>query len=222
MSWLGWCSLPDLTRVVNWWRDERSDEIQPGVEGGDPLRASRPSGSSLVRPSDGFVAGGGSTARAGSATRGVASGPTRDPRRAYRVVDDFEAELAFYTGAPFAVAVDSCTNSILLALYYVRAVGFPRHHPAKGPGSGYDGTVKIPRRTYVGVLQAALNAGWTITWSDDEWQQDYFLHPTCVLDSARRIAPGMYLPGTFTCLSFHAAKQLPLGRGGAIDRKSVV
>ncbi len=146
-------------------------------------------------------------------TRDAADAP-RDPRRAYRVVDDFELELSHWTGAPFAVAVDSCTNALLLALVYERTVGFPRHHPAK-PWP-YNGVVRLPRRTYVGVLQAARNAGFQVEWTDAPWHGSYRLAPTRIVDSARHLAPGMYEPGTLTCLSFHAAKQLPLGRGGAV------
>lgn len=129
----------------------------------------------------------------------------RDPRRAYRVVDDFEAELADYTGAPFAVAVDSCTNALLLALVYRRET------------DGLD-KVTLPNRTYVGVLQAALNAGYDVEWHNGQWQDWYRLGGVGVVDSARRIARRMYRvhPGRLVCLSFHAAKQLPLGRGGAI------
>lgn len=124
----------------------------------------------------------------------------RDPRRAYKVVDDFEQELCDFTGAPFCVAVDSCTNALFLALMLED-----------------DGRVlTLPRHTYVGVLQAARNAGYWIRWTDDPWTDSYRLKPTRVVDSARRIARGMYEPDTLTCLSFHAAKQLALGRGGAI------
>lgn len=206
-------SLSGLTRVLYWWRDERRDE--PERFPSPRKDAEVASGSSLVRPV--AAAGRGSSARA---TAGRVADPARDPRRAYRVVDDFESELAHYTGAPHAVAVDSCTNALLLALTRERSRVRPAQImdtiPQRPAEPIFYDTVKMPRRTYVGVLQSALNAGWLISWSDEEWQQDYFLHPTCVLDSARRIAPGMYLPGTFTCLSFHAAKQLPLGRGGAI------
>ncbi len=143
---------------------------------------------------------------------------TRDPRRAYRVVDQFEAELADYTGAPYAVAVDSCTNAIRLALEYRIATGTL---VATRP-------VEMPRRTYVGVLQAVRNAGLTIRWRDQDWQTGvplYRLDPLNVVDAARHFSQAMYswdakgwptLKDTLTCLSFHAAKQLPLGRGGAI------
>jgi dTDP-4-amino-4,6-dideoxygalactose transaminase len=135
----------------------------------------------------------------------------RDPRRAYRVVDDFEDELCYYTGAPLAVAVDSCTNALFLALTFERSLY--DHAPIMLD------SVQLPRRTYIGVLQAVLNAGYEVTlWDDSKWQQTghYRIFPTRVVDSARCLHRGMYKPRTLTCLSFHAAKQLPIGRGGAI------
>jgi dTDP-4-amino-4,6-dideoxygalactose transaminase len=126
-----------------------------------------------------------------------------DPRRAYYVVDQFERELQHYTGAKHAVTVDSCTNALFLALRLELQNASTRQ-------------LSMPRRTYVGVMQAALNAGWIIRWHDDEWNDNYRMEPTRVVDSARHIARGMYEPGTLTCLSFHAAKQLALGRGGAV------
>lgn len=133
----------------------------------------------------------------------------RDPRRAYRVVDDFEAELCDYTGAPFAVAVDSCTNAILLSLVYERTMA-SLEEPEWTP------SVILPTRTYVGVLQAALNAGYEIEWDREPWQGFYSMGVTGIIDSARHLAQKMFWPDSTTCLSFHAAKQLPLGRGGAI------
>jgi len=122
-------------------------------------------------------------------------------RRAYKVVDAFEQELCDFTGAQYCVAVDSCTNALFLSLVLELV-----------PGQ----LLTLPRHTYVGVLQAARNAGYRIRWTDEQWTDSYRLKPTRVVDSARRIASGMYEPGTLTCLSFHAAKQLALGRGGAI------
>ncbi len=131
---------------------------------------------------------------------------SRDPRRAYAVVDAFEAELCDYTGAPFAVAVNSCTASLLLALTWER---LKNGHEA----------VELPTRTYIGVLQSALNAGYSIEWNPEPWDHLYELLPTNVFDSARSIAQGMWncgdWSGTFICLSFHVEKQLRTG-GGAI------
>ncbi len=135
-----------------------------------------------------------------------------NPRRAYRVVDDFEAELAAYTGAPFAVAVSSCTNALFLSLVWERM-------------RGVEGPIRLPRRTYVGVLQSVLNAGYDVEWSKEPWENAYLLRPSGVVDSARLIARNRYTNTkrwelgagcSHFCLSFHSAKQLPLGRGGAI------
>ncbi len=130
-----------------------------------------------------------------------------DARRAYRVVDLFEQELCDYTGAPFAVAVNSCTNALFLALSWER-----QHFTAP---------IELPRRTYIGVLQSVLNAGFAVRWVDEPegWAEQgwYRLSPSKVYDSARNLCRGMStgMDG-FDCLSFHSAKQLPIGRGGAI------
>ncbi len=136
----------------------------------------------------------------------------KDSRRAYRVVDAFERELCDYTGAPFAVAVNSCTNALLLALTWKRLRGL-KHK------------LEVPRWTYIGVLQSVLNAGFEVhSWTGRDWQGtdvagqpagSYWLLPSDVVDSARLLAQGMYGEG-IVCLSFHSAKQLPIGRGGAI------
>ncbi len=132
-----------------------------------------------------------------------------DGRRVYRVVDNFERELCDYTGAPFAVAVNSCTNALLLALTWE-------------PTQCVEGPIRLPRRTYIGVLQSVLNAGFHVKWDDglnwEEHQSWYMLAPTRVVDSARHLERAMYefCPRSFACLSFHSAKQLPIGRGGAI------
>ena len=129
----------------------------------------------------------------------------RDPRRAYRVVDLFEEELADYTGAPYAVAVNSCTNALFLSLVYERTV------------TPTFSEVALPPTTYVGVLQALLNAGYQPSWTKyRKWESQYRLVPTRVVDSARFLHCNMFDANSLVCLSFHAAKQLPLGRGGAI------
>lgn len=129
----------------------------------------------------------------------------RNPRRAYTVVDQFEHELEAYTDAPHAVAVNSCTNAIFLALTWERM-------------QGVEGPIMLPRHTYIGVLQAAINAGYDVDFTPHNWhwKNMYDLNPTRVVDAARTLTPHTYEPGRHTCLSFHAAKQLPIGRGGAI------
>jgi dTDP-4-amino-4,6-dideoxygalactose transaminase len=122
----------------------------------------------------------------------------------FAVVKSFEDELARYTSAPHVVVVDSCTNALFLALTYCR---FNRD------------TVGLPRRTYVGVAQAARNAGYAIKWRDEDWKGWYPLLGTPIWDSARRFRAGMYEEMTssaMVCVSFQASKHLPIGRGGAI------
>jgi dTDP-4-amino-4,6-dideoxygalactose transaminase len=126
---------------------------------------------------------------------------------AFDVVDDFEAMLAAYTGAPHVVTVDSCTNALFLSLLWHRD-----HHTL------IRGEVGLPRRTYVGVAHAVRNAGFKIRWEDYDWEGTYQLGGTCVFDAAKRFTSRMYvdLEKRLMCVSFQAYKILPIGRGGAV------
>lgn len=128
---------------------------------------------------------------------------------AFDVVRQFEEALSEYTGAPYAITVDSCTNAIFLSLMLC-ASGLV------GPRYGVKYVVSLPRHTYVGVAQSVLNAGMTIEWRDEQWSGWYTLGGTPIVDSARRFTADMYLPNLLICVSFQAAKHLPIGRGGAI------
>ncbi len=125
----------------------------------------------------------------------------------YKVVEDFEEAVAEYAGAPYAVAVDSCTSALLLAMKYCKV-----------------DKVYLPSRTYVGVAHSVLNAGGKCVFDDYEWKGAYYLEPYPIIDSARRFRRDMYVPGTLYCLSFHWAKHIPIGRGGVIltDSKKAV
>lgn len=119
-----------------------------------------------------------------------------DPFNAVRA---FEAALAEYTGAKFAVSCTSCTDALLLCCAYLKVK-----------------EVEIPAHTYVGVPQAILNAGGTVKFRQDLWEGDYELRPYGIFDAARRFRASMHRPGTFTCLSFHASKILGHSDGGAV------
>lgn len=133
-------------------------------------------------------------------------------RRAYWVVDDFEEELCRYTGAPFACAVDSCTNGLFLALKFVILRYLQSIHPKIE-------SITIPRFTYPGVMHSIFNAGYEINFCDPEsvWQKRgwFPLSPLNVIDSARNFHKNCYIGGSLQVLSFHSAKQMPSG-GGAI------
>jgi dTDP-4-amino-4,6-dideoxygalactose transaminase len=121
----------------------------------------------------------------------------------------FEEEIADYTGAPYAVAVDSCTNAILLSLLYNDVRGMQ---------------IQVPKRTYISVPQSVMKAGAKVVFNDFEWSGVYRLEPTNVYDSAKRLTSGMYIPNSMMCLSFHIKKPIPIGKGGMVltdDKKAV-
>lgn len=127
---------------------------------------------------------------------------------AFAVVRQFEAELCAYTGAPYAVAVNSCSSAILIALAYAF-----RNEPNK--------VVSLPRRTYVSVPMAVKIAGGSLAWRDEDWIGAYRLDPFPIWDSARWLTSGLYPKvtgdrGGMVCVSFHHSKTLGDTQGGAI------
>jgi dTDP-4-amino-4,6-dideoxygalactose transaminase len=121
-----------------------------------------------------------------------------DPRD---IIDLFEAKLATYSGAKFAVATDSCSNGLFLALKCAQV----------------SGSVEIPKRTYVSVPMQILHAGATPIFVDKEWAGLYQLGSSRVFDSAGRFTKDMFVGGdSLQVLSFQIKKRLPIGRGGAI------
>jgi len=128
-----------------------------------------------------------------------------DPHAVTRAL---ERAIGEYTGAPFVVTTTSCTQAILMALVCWRYV-HNRDIPFEPP-------LSMPRLSYVGVPAAALNAGCTLRFHDEDWQGEYQLGPSPVWDSARRFTSGMYRPGAMQCVSFHATKILADTQGGAI------
>ena len=121
----------------------------------------------------------------------------------FDIVDEFERVVADYAGAPYGVAVDSCTNALFLSLMLWRIQ------------SGCSCEIILPSHTYVGVAHAVVNAGHRCYFDDYAWSGAYALAPINVIDSARRFTKRMYRSGMW-CLSFHWAKHLPIGRGGMI------
>lgn len=115
----------------------------------------------------------------------------------------FEKALCEYTGSPYAVAVSSCTDALMLS------VAWHLEHGVLLP------PISIPNRTYVGVAWAIRNAGGTPEFRDERWSGLYQLKPLKVYDAAKRFKAGMYTGG-FQCVSFHVAKILGDSQGGAI------
>jgi dTDP-4-amino-4,6-dideoxygalactose transaminase len=131
--------------------------------------------------------------------------PSNLPHNPWDVVRLFEANVAVYTGAPFCVAVESCTTALYLgcALF-------------KDQGGRWRDPISIPSQTYLGVPQSIMNAGYGVLFREENWSGVYQLKPLPLWDCARRFTRKMYVPGQHQCLSFHWEKILGVGRGGAI------
>ena len=112
------------------------------------------------------------------------------------IVAAFEDKVAKYSGSKYAVSCDSCTNAMFMCLNYL----------------GAKGTIKLPKRTYLSVPGLVIHAGCKIKFDDFEWSGVYPLDPYPIIDGATRFTKGMYIPGTFHCLSFHIRKVLAIGK----------
>lgn len=137
---------------------------------------------------------------------------------AFDIVTRFESAVAEYAEAPYVVACDSCTNALFLSLLYL--ADYPEMHRPK-----FGSHLSLPARTYIGVAQAVLNAGYDISeWRDEDWEGQYRLEPLPLWDAAKRFTRGMFsplrdvhdVPFRMQCVSFHIGKHLKIGRGGAI------
>jgi dTDP-4-amino-4,6-dideoxygalactose transaminase len=131
----------------------------------------------------------------------------RDLKTPYEVTRKFEEALCDYTGAPYAVAVDNCSNAIFLALkYYISSYRLEKLE------------VHVPSRTYPSVPAEIIHAGGRVVFDEHrEANGAYLLLNTPVVDSALRFTADMYQADLFFCLSFTGPyKHLKLGKGGAI------
>ena len=117
----------------------------------------------------------------------------------YEIVRMFEETIADYTGAPYAVSTDNCTDALLICCEYLNVE-----------------EVTIPSRTYLSVPQSIMHAGGTVKFRDYLWNGIYQLEPYPIWDAAKRLTSDMYIPGSFMCLSFHIKKHLKIGKGGII------
>lgn len=138
-------------------------------------------------------------------------------KNVHDITKEFEAELCKYTNAPYAVALDNCSNALFLALYYEINI-----KPEKmGLWWQMEGKyIQIPSRTYPSVPCEILHAGGKVRFIETKGttlKGVYFLSPTKIVDSALRFTANMYAPKIHMCLSFTGPyKHLKLGKGGAI------
>jgi dTDP-4-amino-4,6-dideoxygalactose transaminase len=119
----------------------------------------------------------------------------------FEIIADFEKAVSKFFGAPYAVAVDSCTHGIELCLRYTG-----------------EKKINVPKRTYLSVPFLAEKMGLERQWRDEEWQDYYTLNygDRKIIDAAVLWKKDSYIPNTFMCLSFQYQKHLSIGRGGMI------
>lgn len=122
----------------------------------------------------------------------------------FEYVLEFERQVAEYAGAPYGIATDCCSHAIFLsAMYYKLKHGVPEK-------------VTLPTHTYVSAAMQLRHAGYNITFEDFEWEGAYTIKPTNIVDAAPRFTKGMYVPGTYHCVSFQYKKILSTIKGGMI------
>ena len=116
----------------------------------------------------------------------------------FNIVTQFENKIAEFFGAPYAVAVDSCTHGVELALRYTNAeyIGVPKH-------------------TYLSIPFLANKLSIDLFWKDEEWVDYYYLTES-IIDAAVLWKRDSYIPNTFMGISFQYQKHLSLGRGGIL------
>ena len=117
----------------------------------------------------------------------------------FNLVNEFESRVAEFFGAPYAVATDSCTHGIELCLR--------KNNYSK---------IVVPVRTYLSVPFLANKLNIELEWSEEEWEDYYYLGGTNVIDAAVLWKENSYIDGTYMCISFQYQKHLSLGRGGMI------
>ncbi len=116
----------------------------------------------------------------------------------FDIVTEFENQVAEFFGAPYAVAVDSCTHGVELCLRYTHA-----DH------------IEVPKNTYLSIPFLANKLQIDLLWKKEDWIDYYYLTDK-VIDAAVLWKQNSYIPGTYMSLSFQYQKHLSLGRGGII------
>jgi dTDP-4-amino-4,6-dideoxygalactose transaminase len=116
----------------------------------------------------------------------------------FETITKFEKEVAKFFGAPYAVAVDSCTHGVELCLRLQGATG-----------------MRVPNRTYLSIPMLANKLNIDLYWNDQEWE-DYYSLGNFIYDAAVLWKRDSYIKGTMMNLSFQYQKHLSLGRGGMI------
>lgn len=126
----------------------------------------------------------------------------------FKAVEEFEKALAEYCGAPYCVAVDSCTNAFFLTLKFLDLK---------------NKVMLFPRKTYLSMPMMALATDNKVVFKDYTWKGIYPIivlsrPDLCLIDSAKRLRKNDYIPHSTMFKSFHMKKHITSvsGKGGAI------
>lgn len=119
----------------------------------------------------------------------------------------FEKRLSEYTGAPYVVLTDSCTNALFLALKYKQKYTSELKNILE---------ISIPNRTYISVPQTIIHCELKPLYNNILWDGYYELGHTSIFDCAVGFEPNMYKKDSMMCLSFQQKKAIKIGKGGAI------
>ena len=109
----------------------------------------------------------------------------------HETVKTFEKEIAEFYGAPYGVAVDSCTHAIELCLRYKEVKKFT-----------------ITPNTYPSIPGLAQKLGIEFEWKEEDWEDYYYLGGTNIIDAAVFWKENSYIQDTYMCLSFQFKKHL--------------
>ena len=118
----------------------------------------------------------------------------------------FENKIAEYTGAKYAITVDSCSSALFLSMKYCNV-----------------SEITIPNQTYISVpMMAKMHSqNCKVNFVDQEWKKWYSLTPVSdkdldILDCAVTLERDMYQNNSLQCISFQHRKPLKIGKGGII------
>lgn len=116
----------------------------------------------------------------------------------FSIVTEFENKIAEFFGAPYAIATDSCTHAIELALRYTKV-----------------NQINVPKHTYLSIPFLSEKLNLKLNWKDENWTDYYYLTDN-IIDAAVLWKPNSYITNTFMGISFQYQKHLSLGRGGVL------
>lgn len=116
----------------------------------------------------------------------------------FQIVNEFENKIAEFFGSKYAIATDSCTHGIELAIRYKKL-----------------NKIIVPKHTYLSIPFLANKLNIELEWKDELWQDYYYLSDN-IIDAAVLWKYNSFIPNTFMGISFQYQKHLSLGRGGVL------